>query len=111
MSSGGHGLAAGGPGGPVMDIERLVAMANQIGDFFAPYPDGQREEGVRNHLRNYWDPRMRAALLAHVAATGGQGLHAHVLSGARLLQEPSRERGAYAGPPKADAPGLSSRGE
>jgi formate dehydrogenase subunit delta len=95
----------------VIEVERLVAMANQIGDFFSAYPPGQREEGVRNHLRNYWDPRMRAALLEHVDAAGGEGLHAHVLAGARLLREAVRERTAYAGPPKADAPGMSSRGE
>jgi formate dehydrogenase subunit delta len=90
------------PGGEqaVIDVERLVAMANQIGDFFAPYPRGQREEGVRNHLRNYWDPRMREALLAYVAASGGTGLHAHVLDGLRLLATPGVERKAYAGPPQ-----------
>lgn len=98
-------------GAPVMDVERLVSMANQIGDFFAAYPAGQREEGVRNHLRNYWDPRMRAALLAHMAATGGEGLHAHVLAGARLLDHAARERAAYAGPPRADTAGMSSAGE
>jgi formate dehydrogenase subunit delta len=98
-------------GAPVMDVERLVSMANQIGDFFAAYPAGQREEGVRNHLRNYWDPRMRAALLAHVAATGGKGLHAHVLAGARLLGNGATERAAYAGPPRAEGPGMRARGE
>lgn len=91
-------MSGHGPGN-VIDIERLIAMANQIGDFFAPYPTAQREEGIRNHLRNYWDPRMRAALLAHVDATGGAGLHAHVLAGARLLRAQERERVAYAGPP------------
>lgn len=94
--SAGHGEG----GGAVIAVERLVAMANQIGDFFAPYPPGQREEGVRNHLRHYWDPRMRQALLAHVAATGGGGLHPHVLAAAKLLgDEQQAARKAYAGPP------------
>ncbi|MCY3732831.1 MAG: formate dehydrogenase subunit delta, partial [Chloroflexi bacterium] len=35
-------------------------MANQIGDFFAPYPPERAREGLRNHLRTYWDPRMRS---------------------------------------------------
>lgn len=108
-SAAGGGVPAGGA--PVMDVERLVSMANQIGDFFSPYPPDQREEGVRNHLRNYWDPRMRAALLAHVAATGGEGLHPHVLAGVRLLGDGERERAAYAGPPRAGGPAMSSRGE
>ncbi|MBM3973152.1 MAG: formate dehydrogenase subunit delta [Planctomycetes bacterium] len=86
--------------GMVIAIERLVAMANQIGDFFAPYPQGQREEGVRNHLRHYWDPRMREALLAHLDANAGAGLHAHVLAATRLLRdEQQTARKAYAGPP------------
>ena len=97
-------MSAGGgkqPGGPVIQVEVLVAMANQIGDFFAPYPSGQREEGVRNHLRHYWDPRMREALLAHIECTGGSGLHPHVLAAARLLTVPTTTRGAYAGPPRS----------
>lgn len=104
-------VPGGGGGGAVIELSRLVGMANQIGEFFSAYPPGQREEGVRNHLRNYWDPRMREALLAHVEATGGEGLYAHVLAGARLLRDGARERAAYAGPPRADAPDPSSRGE
>lgn len=88
---------------PVIEVDRLVAMANQIGEFFAAYPPGQREEGVRNHLRHYWDPRMRDALLAHVAQTGGEGLAPHVLAGARLLEAPQAARKAYAGPPQRAA--------
>jgi formate dehydrogenase subunit delta len=86
--------------GAVIDIALLVEMANQIGDFFAPYPPDQRTEGVRNHLRHYWDPRMREALLAHIAE-GGAGLHPHVLEGARGLHDEARDRQpAYPGPPK-----------
>ena len=85
--------------GMVMDPERLVLMANQIGDFFAPYPPGPREEGIRNHLRTYWDPRMRAGLRALIAE-GGVGLYPHVIAAAVLLDEPLRERKGYYGPPK-----------
>ena len=58
--------------GEVIELDRLIAMANQIGDFFAPYPPERAREGLRNHLRTYWDPRMRSALLAHIDA-GGEG--------------------------------------
>ena len=58
----------------VIEIDVLVGMANQIGDFFGPYPPRQKTEGIRNHLRHYWDPRMREALLRHVQA-GGAGLN------------------------------------
>ncbi len=85
---------------PVMALERIVVMANQIGDFFAPYPPERRAEGIRNHLRTYWDPRMREELLAHIAA-GGQGLAPHVAEAARLLRDEAHEKRSYYGPPKA----------
>ncbi|MFM8387042.1 MAG: formate dehydrogenase subunit delta [Planctomycetia bacterium] len=86
--------------GRVMALERLVAMANQIGDFFAPYPPQRRAEGLRNHLRTYWDPRMRAELLALIDA-GGQGLAPHVIEGALLLRAEAHAKPGYYGPPKA----------
>ncbi len=85
---------------PVMALERIVLMANQIGDFFAPYPPERRAEGIRNHLRTYWDPRMREELLAHVAA-GGEGLSPHVADAAKLLLDETHEKHSYYGPPKA----------
>ena len=46
-------------------IERLVAMANDIANFFAAEPEGEvAVEGVRNHLRRYWEPRMRHKSMA-----------------------------------------------
>ena len=38
----------------VLDMERILVMAEQIGFFFAPYPPLRAAEGVRNHLRTYW---------------------------------------------------------
>jgi NADH-dependent formate dehydrogenase delta subunit FdsD len=70
-----------------MDIPNLVKMANQIGQFFAawPDPDAARKE-VANHLTRFWDPRMRAALLAHVDATAGaSGLDPLVAEAVSLL--------------------------
>jgi len=84
----------------VLDLDRIITMANQIGDFFAPYPPERRAEGLRNHLRSYWDPRMRQALLDYIAQ-GGVDLHPHVAEGARLLLEPGHEKKGYYGPPQA----------
>lgn len=81
----------------VLDIDRIISMANQIGDFFAPYPPERRAEGIRNHLRTYWDPRMREALLEYVDQ-GGEQLAAHVIEGARLLRSTKPRKGYY-GPP------------
>jgi formate dehydrogenase subunit delta len=85
---------------PVMALDRIVIMANQIGDFFAPYPPERRAEGIRNHLRTYWDPRMRDELLALIEA-GGAGLAQHVIEAAKLLQDETHGKPGYYGPPKA----------
>ncbi|PPD43579.1 MAG: hypothetical protein CTY15_09445 [Methylocystis sp.] len=86
---------------PVMALDRIVLMANQIGDFFAPYPPERRAEGIRNHLRTYWDPRMREELLALIEQGGGAGLAPHVMEGAKLLREETHAKPGYYGPPKA----------
>ena len=86
--------------GAVIDLERLIAMANQIGDFFSPYPPVRAREGLRNHLRTYWDPRMRNALLAHIDS-GGDGLDVRVIEAAQLLREKATDKSGYYGPPQA----------
>lgn len=50
-----------------MDAANLVHMANRIGQFFAALPDRQEaRHGIADHLRKFWDPRMRRRLLEHV---------------------------------------------
>ena len=48
-------------------------MANQIGAFFRAQGEDAAVAGVETHLRRFWDPRMRAQILAHLQA-GGEGL-------------------------------------
>ena len=55
-----------------MDADRLVTMANQIAGFFAAQGAGA-EAATADHIAKNWDPRMRAAILAHLSA-GGAGL-------------------------------------
>src|SRR5262245_27428578 len=69
-----------------------------LGDFFAPYAPERRAEGIRNHLRTYSDPRMRADLLDYIAA-GGDGLKPFVVEGALLLKSGADPTGYY-GPPQ-----------
>lgn len=48
-----------------MKADHLIEMANQIGMFFDSLPD--REEaltGIAEHIRKFWEPRMRRSLLA-----------------------------------------------
>jgi formate dehydrogenase subunit delta len=48
--------------------EKLVHMANQIGKFFASQGAEQAPAAIADHLRKFWDPRMRAGILAHLEA-------------------------------------------
>jgi formate dehydrogenase subunit delta len=56
-----------------MSSEKLVMMANQIGRFFVPQRGIDPVGAIATHLRRFWDPRMRAALVAHLDK-GGEGL-------------------------------------
>lgn len=51
------------------DIKR---MANQIATAFAAYPEEQAVKETANHIKSYWDPRMRkqlAEVMAKEAST------------------------------------------
>lgn len=57
-----------------MDIENLVKMANNIGEFFSAEPDAEAGvSGVADHIRRFWESRMRIAIIQHHEA-GGAGL-------------------------------------
>ena len=59
-----------------MNAERLVAMANDIANFFAAEPERQVAiDGIATHLRKFWEPRMRKQLAAYVQAHGTDGLN------------------------------------
>lgn len=63
-----------------MDIDNLVRMANRIGQFFESMPDAdEASREIALHLRKFWEPRMRQALLAHLDARAGEGLSPVVL--------------------------------
>ncbi len=57
-----------------MESENMVHMANQIALFFASYPREDAIAGVADHLRKFWEPRMRKQIIGYVAQ-GGAGLH------------------------------------
>ena len=70
-----------------MDTQKLVYMANQIAKFFAAQGDDAAAAGVADHLQKFWDPRMRANIIAH-AKSGGQGLSPSVAKAVAQLAEP-----------------------
>jgi formate dehydrogenase subunit delta len=53
--------------------DKLVKMANQIGKFFAAQRHSDAVAGTAEHLKKFWDPRMRAGIIAHLEH-GGDGL-------------------------------------
>jgi formate dehydrogenase subunit delta len=58
-----------------MSPEKLIKMANQIGDFFATMPDQeQAAKDVADHLNKFWAPRMRENLLNHIQLSGDDEL-------------------------------------
>ena len=60
-----------------MNIDRLVAMANDISTFFAAEsPPERAAEDVAQHLRRFWEPRMRRQIIAHLREHGGGGARA-----------------------------------
>jgi formate dehydrogenase subunit delta len=54
-------------------LDKLVYMANQIAREFAGQRPRDAAEATWDHLWHFWDPRMRAMIVAHLAA-GGEGL-------------------------------------
>lgn len=60
--------------------DKLVHMANQIGKFFVTQGRGKDPKdqmtdkvaaGIAEHIRKFWEPRMRNAIVAHLDAGGG----------------------------------------
>ena len=72
-----------------MDADYLVTMANQIADFFLSEAGADAAPvEIASHMTKFWDPRMRAQMIAHVAA-GGDGLQPAALAAARMLKPPA----------------------
>lgn len=56
-----------------MKIERLIKMANDIGNFFNSESDKEiAAEGIKNHILKSWDPRMRKAIIAYCQEDGSE---------------------------------------
>jgi formate dehydrogenase subunit delta len=47
-----------------VDLDRLHYMANQIARNFAAQGEDVAIAATAQHLRDFWDPRMKAAILA-----------------------------------------------
>jgi formate dehydrogenase subunit delta len=64
-----------------MDIQRLISMANQIGDFYESYPNQTHaQQDIAGHLNKFWALPMRKQIAEYVQVQGGNGLHGQVVS-------------------------------
>jgi formate dehydrogenase subunit delta len=77
-----------------MSPDKLVYMANQIGKFFASQGEDRAVAGIADHLRKYWDPRMRSTIVDHLNR-GGHGLEPLVRQAVMILGEKIRAERNY----------------
>ena len=77
-----------------MSLDKLVYMAKQIGKFFTSQGREQAAAGTADHIRKFWDPRMRAAIFAHLEA-GGAGLDPVVRAALERLAGAKTEAGEH----------------
>jgi formate dehydrogenase subunit delta len=75
-------------GGTSHTSEKLVYMANQIGKFFVSQGPELAVAGTAEHIKKFWDPRMRAAIFAYLD-TGGTGLDSTVRQAIERLKAAS----------------------
>jgi len=64
--------------------EKLVYMANQIGDFFKSYPHDQAVKGISEHIKKFWDPRMLKQIYA-IIQKPDHGLQPNSLEALQIL--------------------------
>jgi formate dehydrogenase subunit delta len=70
-----------------MDAARLVYMANQIGKFFTTEDPKTAVAMIADHLKKFWDPRMRSEIVAYLDG-GGTGLDVPVRQAVLTLKKP-----------------------
>ncbi|MFG1950428.1 formate dehydrogenase subunit delta [Micromonospora sp. NPDC048830] len=63
-----------------------VRMANDISRQFQHHPQEAAVAAVADHIRRFWAPRLRAALLVHIDQ-GGDGLDPLAVAAAARLAE------------------------
>jgi formate dehydrogenase subunit delta len=76
-----------------MNAERLVAMANDISNFFAPaHEPATAAADVATHMRRLWEPRMRRQIIDYWR-TGDGGLSDVARAAVALLDADDKAAG------------------
>ena len=71
-----------------MNIERLVAMANDIANFFHAESDHTVAlEGISDHMKKFWEPRMRKQIVAYARGDNHAELNGLAYEGVMRLAE------------------------
>ena len=68
-----------------MKAELMVHNANQIALYFASYPREEAIAGVLDHLKKFWERRMKDQIIQYVAQ-GGNGLHELAVEAVKRLK-------------------------
>ena len=77
-----------------MNIDHMIKMANEIGDFFRGATAAQASQDVARHLKRYWDPRMRKQMLEYLDERQGAGLSDIALNAVMQLKAESLKSAA-----------------
>jgi formate dehydrogenase subunit delta len=70
-----------------MDNRDMIRMANQIASFFNGSGPEVAVKDAAEHINKFWDPRMRTALIEHLAK-GGDGLDPTILKTKGMIRPP-----------------------
>ena len=73
-----------------MTASPMIHRANQIALFFSSYPREEAIAGITDHLRKFWERRMREQIIRHVAE-GGHGLHELAIEAVQRLAPAPQE--------------------
>jgi len=93
-----------------MNIDLLIKMTNEIGDFFRGASDPQQAaRDVANHLKRYWEPRMLKQMLSYYEERQGAGLSDLGRSAVGILYAASKAAPAAAPSPKAASPSTGAK--
>ena len=100
-----------------MNIDLLIKMTNEIGEFFAGVQANDPQAAARdvaNHLKRYWEPRMRAQMLKYYEERQGAGLSDLARNAVGLLHAagqaaPATATGGAAAPAAAAPSGAAPR--
>ena len=87
----------------VSPTEKLIRMANQIATFFESQPQDGAPKQVAGHINEFWEPRMRAALLAH-ADTTTEGLKPLAIAALPHIRRPLKAAGTQGAAPRPEQP-------